>query len=654
MRIAPDAAFLFELRECNIHLGSIVVVANKWQYYHILFLDKRHHRQIVGRINQNHYINNKIDNGFHIVPRENYHKRRKPYFILILDKEYDHFLPEITVVNNLQNHPYALQILNSIPFREIAQEMLGNNYDQLKSDGRANNRIDIAFTPLNQRDKTILEGQNLPTITTAPNCISEFVKGENPNTTIVGSGCLVRMLSDYFCNGSGQKCFFRDQNRYNIFGKKMESTFNLPPGSCLHEGTSVHQCGFDKYYQPVFTRRHVDRGNQHLREDVEGNYEANVGLNRWVEVDYGGGHVETVRCGFNIYGKACCGGPMIRRAKVDDFINDVVKPWVTRNPDRMEFAETTYRFSGGNEFSFIPPKANKRNFYSIFMDVMVNEVGPRTDWNKAILMEGIYAITFITCPKTWVIGIRYALDKVKDGKKMFLLNFIEGILDKYGKTGGGEGKRRQPSRNKASMHTIVKSLMNFDSAIKLANQRNPGPKTVLNRMSGSWKQNGIFGARKLLSTEMMVLATMIGLIERPEYALYAEISETETKDRLKDFEIKTEAELADLVRIVAIEFCGGCVLTAENLICEVLRERKKGKKGNAQNAFDTMMKGQYLYDIANGYLVRKSMKRNAKWTQVSLGPIGMNNNYTPYLEWWKWGSLVLEQKDIEIPIRLNK
>ena len=96
------------------------------------------------------------------------------------------------------------------------------------------------------------------------------------------------------------------------------------------------------------------------------------------------------------------------------------------------------------------------------------------------------------------------------------------------------------------------------------------------------------------------------------------------------------------------------MLTAENLICEVLRERKKGPKGNVQNAYDTMMKGQCLYDIVNGYLVRKSLENNAKWTKVSLGQIYMSECYTPHLEWWKWGSLILAEKDIEIPIRVDK
>ena len=202
------------------------------------------------------------------------------------------------------------------------------------------------------------------------------------------------------------------------------------------------------------------------------------------------------------------------------------------------------------------------------------------------------------------------------------------------------------------MHTIVKSLMNFESAINLANKRNPGPKVVLNKMSGSWKQNGIFGARKLISTEMMVLAAMIGLIEDKQYASYAEISETETKVRLKEFGIITEAELSDVLRIVAIKFCGGCIMTAENLICEVLRERKnKNKgKGKAWNAFDTMMKDQGIYDIVSGFLVVKEMKKRAKWDKVSLERIGMNDQYLPHLKWWEWGGVILNEDDIEVEI----
>ena len=645
----PNAPFLFEFQQDGIHIGSIIVAANKWQYYHILYLDNRHHWHLVGDINQHSYIRNKVTHeNFHVIPRQNHHRPRKPFFILILDNKHDHFLPEITVVNNIQKHPFAFKILNTIPFQEFADEMMVNSYDKMKGDGRANNRIDIAYTPLNQRDSTVLKGQNVATMTKAPGCISPFIKGENPTTTIIASGCLVREMSDYFCVNSGQKCFFTNQERYLIFGRKTEKDFGLPEGTCYHEGTSVHQCGIDKYYQQVFTRRHVDRGNQSNRDNALGNYEANVGCSKWVDVDYGGGHTETLRCGLNIYGKACCGSPLSRREKIMKFIDNRVAPWVEENRDRMGIGLESINF-GNSEFVFIPPRANKMNFYGIFVHVMVNEVGPACHWNKAVMIEAIYAITFITCPKTWVLGIRHAIKMLSENKEMFIMNFIKGALQECGSTGGGGGKRRQPSRNKATLHTTIQSLMNLDDAINSANFKDIGPKRLLEVLSGNWYQGGIFGARKLIATEMICIATLVGLITKEKYARYAEISETNTRRRLKEYGITTQADLADLVRIIADKFCNGCLLTSENMICEILRdERKPTNVGGS--AFDTVMKGQGIYDLINGKLHKSEIGGNGVWKTVERKRATYNRHYSPTMKWWENGNEILERDDENIAI----
>jgi len=647
VRHLPDAPFLFEFRVDKVHFGSIIILANIWQYYHIMFLDRRHHWHLVGVINRDGYIRDKVTNeGFHVVPRKLHLKKRKPFFILILDNKYDHFLPEVTVVNHIHKHPFALKIMKEIPFQQFADEMMVNSYDKMKGDGRANNRIDVAYTPLNQRDPTVLSGQHVPTMTKAPRSVGEFISGENPTTTIIASGCLVREMSDYFCVGSGQNCFFTDQKRYEIFGRKTEKDFGLPEGTCYHEGTSVHQCGVDKYYQHVFTRRHIDRGNQSIKDEVFGNYEANVGLSRWVEVDYGLGHKEILRCGLNIYGKACCRDPMSRREKVMKFVTGRIKPWLANNSERMGLYLNDLDFSA-SEFVFIPPKANKKNFYSIFIHVILTEVGPACGWNRAVILEAIYAITFITCPKTWVIGIRYAVGKLSSSRNMFLFNFIEGALIICGSTGGGEGRRRQPSRNKATLHTTIRSLMNLEEAIDLANFRDIGPKRLLEIMSGDWYKGGLFGARKLIAMEIMCIATMSGLIRDEKYAKYAEISETHTRRRLKAYGIVTQAELADLVRIVANKFCNGCCITAENLICEVLRE------DNGQHdriAFDTMMKGQGIYDLIEGHLARCKIGQKGGWEFVSRNRMKHNSKYNPYFKWWEQGDDILAGDDVDIAI----
>ena len=208
-RNLPDAPFLFEFQVNGVHVGSIIILANIWQYYHIMFLDRRHHWHLVGKINRDAYVRNKVKNeGFHVIPRKHYFEERKPFFIMILSNKYDHYLPEVTVVNNIQNHPFAAEIMTKIPFQEFANEMMVNSYSKMKGDGRANNRIDVAYTPLNQRDTSVLSGQHVATMTKAPSCIGEFISGENPTTTIIASGCLLREMSDYFCIGSGQNCFF--------------------------------------------------------------------------------------------------------------------------------------------------------------------------------------------------------------------------------------------------------------------------------------------------------------------------------------------------------------------------------------------------------------------------------------------------------------
>ena len=443
--------------------------------------------------------------------------------------------------------------------------------------------------------------------------------------------------------------FFTDRKRYEIFGRKTEKEFGLPEGTCYHEGTSVHQCGVDRYYQHVFTRRHIDRGNQSIMDEVFGNYEANVGLSRWVEVDYGNEHKEILRCGLNIYGKACCGDPMSRRDKIMKFVTNCMEPWVNQHPDRMESFPKALDFSE-NEFVFIAPKANKKTFYSIFMEVIINEVGPACDWNRAVILEAIYAITFITCPKTWVLGIRYAIRKLDSSRNMFLFNFIEGALCSCGSTGGGEGRRRQPSRNKATMHTTIQSLMNLEEAVDLANFRDVGPKRLLEIMSGDWYKGGLFGAKKLIAMEIMCISTMSGLIKDEKYARYAEISETHTRRRLKAHGITTQAELADLVRIVANKFCGGCCITAENLICEVLRE-DNGR--NERVAFDTIMKGQGIYNLICGRLARCELGQKMKWKFISIKKIKHNNKYNPYLKWWEHGKEILTEDDMDIAINSN-
>ena len=295
------------------------------------------------------------------------------------------------------------------------------------------------------------------------------------------------------------------------------------------------------------------------------------------------------------------------------------------------------------------------------MHIIITEVGPACHWNRGIILESVYAITFITCPKTWVYGIRYALRKVRDSRNLFLFNFIEGVLLKYGSTGGGEGRRRQPSRNKASLHTTIRSLMNIDSAIDAANKRSITPKALLNQLSGDWQEGGVFGARKLIAMEIICICTMIGLIEDSSFSAHTEITETQTKRRLADFGIKSPAELADLVRIVAIRFCNGCYITAENLICEVLRDgsnrkrrrKKKDGKDIGPNAFDTVMKGQLIYDMIEDRLFGKQMQGSQKWERIELEQISHCGFYDPYLKWWEIGREILRGGDQSIPINVK-
>ena len=100
--LASEMIFVVELTSKKLkHTGSLLIEQSKLQYYDTRRSDKNPHFHMLGYHQRRKYISKLVSVGFKEVSHDNLGRGRPPLFYIILAKEYDYYLDEVTVVNNL-------------------------------------------------------------------------------------------------------------------------------------------------------------------------------------------------------------------------------------------------------------------------------------------------------------------------------------------------------------------------------------------------------------------------------------------------------------------------------------------------------------------------------------------------------------------------
>ena len=159
--IAADTVFVVEIRTSGgNHRASLLIEMSRCQYYDIRRSNRNPHFHLLGKLQTKPYLQRLEKAGYERVIHGNmWLPRPKNYYILLL-REFDYYLDEVTVLNNIHRNNLLNGVVNKIPFSWMAQSMFVDSDN--KQSGRGNILWDAGFTGLNSTDASIVPGLNLP------------------------------------------------------------------------------------------------------------------------------------------------------------------------------------------------------------------------------------------------------------------------------------------------------------------------------------------------------------------------------------------------------------------------------------------------------------------------------------------------------------
>ena len=160
-----------------------------------------------------------------------YYAEGLPFF-RHLSNDVDHFLPDLTVINNFDDNEYLLSLVALIDAKGMAQRLYVDDYESASGSGRdaANKRgnllLSAGYCAMDQTDRSVVQGMNFPKRTKATSRMSGLNGDRTMEETMFKHGCRVVEISDYITfnhpyEGSTMaERVFSDEERNKSFGTR--------------------------------------------------------------------------------------------------------------------------------------------------------------------------------------------------------------------------------------------------------------------------------------------------------------------------------------------------------------------------------------------------------------------------------------------------
>ena len=643
--VAVDMVLVFELNTADgDHYGTIIVEQGVMQYYDIQRADLHPHFQLmqdqvggyVADLERRSFVQMNYESSCHLDIGS-----RPEKFFTVLANDRNHYLTEITVINEFHLMAHLEEYANEIPAGELAHDLFIRGYEGLTTDKRGNLRHDAGYTASNQTDATVISGMHFPCRMVGPSRQCGVGEDTTMELTLFKSGCSVMKMADWVSAnhpfpkmGLAQKIFV-DNQRNSLFGGRWADDLKreeLKPWARF-DATSCFGTGETSDWRIHKTERHRDNQNSKLENENHC-----PTFTKLVVVRYPNGAKVVVRLGINVYVKGCCSDTN-RRLTVNDLILTAVRNdkgpsgMHTRSgakPLHEKFARPGHLHCSRSTWA-LPADNDKDGHLSLYVNEIV-KLGEISGRNRALMIEALYTIPLTPATDGWLWGFLEAKKVFVDsGGKMpnsFVVTYIKKMMDRKGSVSWGDWTRCQVShRGQITKGDLFLSLQNLDNGLMRANETSNSTKFVVKGMTKPVAKGGVRNVGPFYAQVIINVATKIGLINNHEHVGNVSVSpSTATYRRLGTFGVETKAHAMEIVPFLTNNL-GGTALTSENRLCETLR-RLFGTDGT----MDVFADGHVLYKIKDGNVY--TVNTSGVWTVVTYADAAFNGTYCPPFLWW--------------------
>lgn len=607
------------------------------QLYRTTNLHERIHYQIDGWSAVVAKVNELEADGFkRVQPKEVDNTSGK--VVTILKCVSNHFLQELTVINDFSESPAAADTIPRLQMEEWAKHFanMQNAASSASFDSvRGIDKYDVGFTTLNCRDRSVQASMNAPSYTTAPDAMAGLEDGETVTQSIMTSALALQDLKTKVSNRyilNWDDDFRLDSRRHELFAYRsaakrgFHGTGMCARRSLIFEGMTVGMTGEKADGTVSMLGKHVDQSNA-LHEGYNVYY--GFAMHQNVTYPEKSGPV-TIRVSLGCYGKKAV-EDFLYRLSVNERIVEEVKQWRNNNPDLFVMPTYLLRFNdSAYDHRHIRPRVDKSSYFSIFIEGLL-KLGEKTAYDLGALLEAVYLTGICISPIQWYRTLFLALDE--RGTRNLFEVFTEKRVIRDGSVSKGRGRRRQPSHGDSiSMTNLYQSLANMYD-LTLRSEEFTNSEVFVKAWAAAPGEGGVFLAGVLTAQEHIYLLSALGIISHYPHGTNARIAPgTETHRRLVANGVReSEGHMVEIVRYTA-EALGVLPYVAENLFCEMYRDLNNSNC----DAKDTIVAGQGFYTIDEGSLLK--MDDTGKYSVVPKHKWGFNRiPYDSGCRWWESG-----------------
>lgn len=607
-----------------------IIESSKNQLYRVRSLNERTHFQIDDDQEMNEYLARLEDKGLEEIDSPDVQSDSTLFFTFLHGNE-NHYLPEITIFNNLQESVPSF-MLSQIRLRDWAEHLTKPvNAGKSECGTRGCVKLDIGFCPQSYKDPDVVKGMNAPKFTTKHDRFLGL-DGDSSITasmieSAIGTNFLRSSLSrthDLSWEGD-----FNHDRRLTLFANRAaESHVHLHHTKFVFEGVTIGVTGTLPDGRTVKILPHRD-----ILNGIGAGYDVYYSFSSLVVLKRKGGEgYTTVRVSIGCYGKKCV-DDFLLRLDANEKLYRAISTWRNNNPELFHIDSYLLKFTADATHRLVRPRADKKLYYSIYIEGVL-KLGQIFSYDMGVLFEAVYLITMCPSPLGWYNGVMAAAHKRGDGN--LVEAFVNHMVDLHGAVSSGEGRRRQVSHKRSvTRANVYHSLMNMMTLAASSVAENNTQEYIKNWSKGP-ENGGVYGARELISQEQIYILTALGVIKNYKHAIDAQIAKgTETADRLRKWKITKDSHRAEIMRYV----CARMKISpyvAENMFCEFLRFAAKEESVKSFPAKDAIIKGQGIYTLMGGVLTRTDVEGTTEMVDMSMW--GFDRIvYSGGVRWWKKG-----------------
>jgi len=636
------------------HHGTYIIEQSECQLYDPTDSHANRHGQLLRDQLEGEYQKLK-QKGF-VVAKDDAHARSLRAagegFVRFLDKESDHYMHDITVVNNVHKNPDLSVIANAIPFEGFAQRMFVDDYVPLNRRKRkktadlkrGNLRHDAGITPSLHMGKDIVQGMNFPMRMSASRKLAGI--GDDPTLehTMVKAGCAVQQAMEMVQRSRGgeggpdlavNQAIFPDEERNRLFGPPWARELGLGL-DVKYDATSCFGTGVTSDDRVVKTDAHTDDQNDH----TPGNNHSPT-ITRLVTVLYEGVWTE-VRVGVNIYKKKCGTDAMERYAineKILGLVQDNSGRPTSEGGDEVPLEAKFVRPTGLSEEDkmwSLPADDNKDGMLSIY----ANEILRLTDGigrNRAAMVEALVTLTLTPAPDGWFKTFRGLADFIMECQgadlddNLFFM-YVDFARALHETVAHGNCFRCQVSFGGGKPLTrdeALQTFRNLDACLRFADSSSDTAK-IIKKMEAPLSKGGVRFAGPYYAHVILNIAIKVGLVRNRIHLEHVTIApSTATYKRLvEDYGLKGKEHAKEVIPFLMARLGEKSAITVDNLVCEALRRKYGVRK------WDVFVEGHVLFE-ADGrgvYAVSPGGRRSLFRFLPEGFDVGV---YSGVIEWWR-------------------